>query len=314
MGSEPIEVRKVIDLIAIKKNNRYFVRHRTNSYFDLERLIFNAEKAGSFDKHWLVFGLLPTRAQERIPGRQVITQYRLKDGFVPGQKTPSVLPLSAFEAVSGDEDEGIRNSDIRGLYEVEYETRPETFRDIEFTIEVIDEDCEPLVKPRYPYTTEFPHYIENHSTVRHKYPCYISPEELFAVVKAWIKKNLPEHCVISSDYNFQIQVDLLVPLLHDETHRVDVSGMHAKKPKYVDKPLRTVKYTVINLCTPGNKYGPVIEGIRAKDYYELEARIDGLLQGYADAMGARLVVCPHCKGYGFQSRGSGDVVVEDVKV
>ena len=312
MGIESIEMRKVIDLIAIKKNSRYFVRHRGDSYFDLERLIFNAKKVESFDKHWLIFDLLPTIAQERIPGREVIVQYKLKAGFEPTSRTPTALPLSAFEAIPGEDE--IKNSDIRGLYEAEYETRPEAFRNAEFTIEVIDEDCEPLIKPKYPYTTEFPHYIENHSAVRHKYPCYISPEELFTVVKAWVKKNLPKHCVISSDYNFHIQVDLLVPLLHDETHRVDVSGMHAKKPKYVDKPLRTVKYTVINLCTPGNKYGPVIEGIRAKDYYELEARIDDLLQGYADAMSARLVVCPHCKGYGFQSRGSGDVVVEDVKV
>lgn len=311
MGIEPVEIRKVIDLIAVRKNGKYFVRYKNDTYYDLGRLIFNAKTAESFDKNWLVFGVLPTVAQELVPGRQLITHYTLKEGFDPSSKMPPTLPLDAFEAIPGDDDERIKNSDIRGLYEAEYETRPEAYRNVEFRIEVIDEDCEPLVKPKYPYKTEFPYYIENHSAVRHKYPCSISPEELFAIVKEWIPKNLPEHCVISSYYNFHIQVDLKVPLLHDETHRVEVSSMRARKPKYAEKPLRTIPYTVINICTPGNKYGPVIEGIRANSYYELEAQVDGLLKSYSDAMSAHLVVCPHCKGYGFRDRSSEDVVAEE---
>lgn len=293
-----------LDLVAIKKNDVYYVRDRDKypSTFDDDTCLrFNIDRRESFSDKWLVFDVLPTSAECCVVGRNKLTGYRLKDGFQVTDKTPPLLPVGTFDVDDDydDSDYHHMNADIRGLYNNEYEKLPDVWEHIDMEIELIDNDCEPLIKAKYTCHVDFPHYINRHGAVRHKYPCHIGSGDAFKYIVATIKDNLPEHCYVSSNFDFHFAVDVRIPVLHEETHRVDKSRWNAKKPKWAEVPLREVQKTVVDICTPNHDYGNVIDTVYADNYYELEEKMDGILQSYLDLLQMKPVICPHCKGYGW---------------
>jgi hypothetical protein len=299
-----------LEFIAIKKKNKYFVRHKSERYFSFESLIFNTEQLKSFSDQWLIFTELPTEIKKRIREVSRVVKYNLKEGFAESTLTPLTMPADAFDYVDEGNERVQKNSHIAALYKPETIDIPDRFETVQFTLDIIDEDCEPLVDPKYVFRTEFPYFIENHSAVHHKYPCYITPEDLFKTIRAWVKKNLPEHCRISSDYDFHLQVELIMPLLHEETIKVDVARHNARKRKFEERPLRSIAFKIIDICTPGNNYGTVLQKIEGKNYADLESKIDALLEEYRKAMEKHLAVCSHCKGYGFFEE-TGQQNIED---
>lgn len=289
----------ILDLVAIKKNNVFYVRNKSKypRSFSAESLLrFDTERRVSFNDLWLVFDVLPSNAERCIVGRDKVVGYKLKDGFQATERTPDFLPPTAFCC---DEDE-CENTEVRGLYDPEYEKFPDVWESVDLDIELIDEDCEPLFSPKYgEFKTDFPHYVDKHSVVRHKYPCYIDGDRVFKYIVDAVKAYLPDHCFVSSDYKFSFAAKLRAPVLHEETIRVDNRRFNARKAKWVDVPLREITVDVINICTAGHDYGEVIRAVSADNYYELEAKMDMIVQGYLDLLNPKPIVCPHCKGYGW---------------
>ncbi len=287
-----------MELIAIKKNNKYYIRHKTEKYFTFGNLVFDVEPLESFSEHWVIFEQLPSHCQKKFPASNKVIGYHLKEGYVASDKAPLNVPTDYFEYL-GDDD--YRNSDVRGLYDSKLELIPEKLEVIEFDIELIDEDCEPLINPKYSFISDFPYFIENHETIRHKYPCHIAVQELFSLIRQHVKSNLPGHCKITSDYGFHFCVELIAPVVHEETYQKDISRMNAKKQTYQTMPLRSISYKVIDIGIPGENYGKdIIKSITGLNYADLEHKIDTLLNEYKEKMTTKLIVCPVCKGYGFQ--------------
>ncbi len=287
----------MIELIAIKKNDKYYLRNKSERFFDFGNIIFNKEQLPSFSKDWKIFNELPTQIQRKYPSSQKIVGYSLMEGYAVSEKTPLNMPADSFDYLVGDDT--YKNPEIRGLYQPNYEVIPERFEDMEFTIELIDTDCEPLINPKYSVTVDFPYFIENHEAVGHKYPCHIEGKQVFNIIKKYVKDNLPEHCKITSDYDFHFCVELIVPLIHEETITRDISRIGAKKPKYQTVPLRSLSLKIIDISIPGDKYGKtVINGLSGMNYKDLECKIDTMLETYKEVMQHKLTVCSHCKGYG----------------
>lgn len=301
-----------LDLVAIKKNDVYYVREKDrypSAFPDSAYILFDVDRQESFNDRWGVFDTLPTSAERCIVGRNNLIGYKLKDGFQTTEKTPRTLPPPAFEEHEDydDPDYVYRNSDIRGLYDPEFEKLPDVWEPIDMEIELIDEDCEPLTNAKYKYKSDFPYYIQHHLAVRHKYPCYIESANVFKYIVRAVKENLPEHCYITSDHDFHFAVDVRIPLLHDETHRVDRSAWNAKKPKWAEVPLRDIQKTIIDICTPHHDYENVINDVHADNYHDLEKKMDGIIKSCVDLMLVKPVVCLHCKGYGW-TIGEDDTV------
>lgn len=293
-----------LELVAVKKGPKWFVRSRDKwprTFEDEDKLRFNIDRLESFSEKWLMFDELPKVAEWYVIGQHEIIGYVLKDGFDPTDKTPKELPSGSFEC-HGDFDDyetECDNAEIRGLYEAVYEKEPDTWVNVDLDIEVIDVDCEPLIDPKYKVIIEFPHYIDKHIVVRHKFPCYLEGKSIFGYIVKAVKEVLPEHCYVSSDYDFSFAVMMKAPVIHEETTKEDQSRMNARKPKWVEVPLRTIETKVINICTPGHNYGEIIKEMKGTDYYDLEKKVDKLIQGYLDLLKPVPVVCPHCKGYGW---------------
>lgn len=286
-----------MELIAIKKNNKYYIRNKTDKYSTFKDLIFNQDLLPSFSDQWLIFEYLPSQIRKKYFSYQKMSGHTLKPGFAVSELTPASLPANAFDY---GENEQRKNFGIYALYDPTYELIPEKFEDIPFTIEVIDEDCEPLFNPKYPFITDFPYFIDNHEAVRHKYPCHLDGKELYNIIRKYIKDNLPDHCKITSDYDFHLCVELIIPLIHEETQQIRISKISAKKQKFETRPLRSISFPIIDIGIPGEKYGKnIITKISGTNYIDLESKIDSILQEYKEKMNQKLTVCSHCKGYGF---------------
>jgi len=291
--------KRVHNFIAMIKDGQCFMRYedRRWSRFPTEDTMrFDAERLTSHDEDWGMFATLPTAAEEKATHRVETTGYELKDGFVATEKTPATLPPGSFYDCENDIQ---TNHDISGLYIPIVKVFPEEWKPAEININVIDLDCAPLGKTKYPYEPVFPNGIKNHPLTKHKYECYIDGKDLFAAIASAVKENLPDHCRITSDYDFSLTVVVEMPIKHVEKANRDVSGPCAKNPRWKTETLRGVDKPLINICTSGNVRGQIIGRLKAANYAELEKAIDATVQSYVDLMKTKPIVCPHCYGYGW---------------
>ena len=289
-----------MDFVVIKKNGMFYCRYNTDYPSDIpseDRVRFDVSREPSFDAKWAVFKEMPSKVENFIPGRSIIIKYKLKAGYCITSKTPSELPTDSFNYIN---DCDRNNGDIYGLYNKILENTESKWEEINSKFTLIDEDCEPLVNPKYPYVVKFPYYIENHEAVQHKYPCKIKGTELYKLIKTAVKENLPDHCNITSDYDFHFAVSVSAKVIHDELYTVDDRNFNARKPKYVQKPLRTIGIELINIKTEGNYNSTMISDVSAENYAELEQKVDNIIKEYVDSLSFEPVVCPHCKGYGLE--------------
>ena len=238
-------------------------------------LRFDVAEEESFNEDWKIFKTVPTSAEHFVRGCEIIMKYKLIDGFTPTEKTPEFIPKNAFRCC----DDKCENSEIKGLYEPVYRKKPDEWQIVDMTIDVIDSNCEPLLETKYEYVVEFPHYIDKHMIIRHTMPCYIKGDDAYDYIKSAVIKNIPDCCVITSDYDFHFEVKTTVPYIHD--------------------PLKRERKTVIEISKKGYTYPEKVKDIHANNYYELEEKMDATIKTYLDRMNTKILVCPTCKGKGW---------------
>lgn len=288
-----------MNYIAILKNGKVYLRDKSKHpqvFPPEESFNFDIAQLKSFDPMWAVFPKMPTTAYRCIKPIKNISGYVLKDGYEPTKKTPQTLPLDSFIYLGEEE---YLNDDIRGLYDPQYKITKAHYESVEITIDIIDQDCEPLTNPKYTFIADFPYYIENHDSVLHKYPCKILYKLVFQHIRNACKANLPSHCKITSDFDSHFAVELNANVIHEELHEVDINSISARKPRYVNKPLRNVPIKIIDIETKNDYNNSTqIQTLHAPNYESLESAMDALIQSYIKKMQWKPTVCPHCKGYG----------------
>ncbi len=267
-----------LDLVAISKDGKVFVKEKEKYSSKLRQytLRFDVPEEESFNEDWKVFKTVPTLAEHFIRGCGIIIKYKLKDGFTPTDKTPEFMVKNAFRCC----DDGCENSEIKGLYEPVYRKKPDEWKIVNMTIDVIDSNCEPLIETKYKYVVDFPHYINKHMIIRHTMPCYIEGDDAYEYIRNAVKKNIPYCCVITSDHDFHFEVKTTVP--------------------YIDDPLKRERKTVIQISKQGYTYPGKVHDVRADNYYELEKKMDAIIKDHLDRMKTKIVVCPECQGKGWK--------------
>lgn len=272
-----------LDLVAIIKNNKVFVKEKDkfSNRLSQYKLRFDAVERETFHKDWRVFETVPTTVEEFIKGSEKIIKYKLKDGYVECEKTPLNMTTEDFKCCYDE----CENSEIRGLYEPVYRKDPDYWRIAPMVIEVIDSNCAPLLNAKYNYHVKFPGYIDKHMIVQHKLPCYADGDYIFDLIQTAAKINLPDHCKITSDYDFHFEVKATVPYQHD--------------------PLRHEKKTVIEISKKKYTYPGRVSDVNADNYSELEAMIDKIIDTHMNKMKTKIYICPECQGKGW---------IEEVKI
>ncbi len=266
-----------LDLVAIIYGNEVFVKEK-DKYSEILRrytLKFNAIEKESFHRDWKVFETVPTVVEHLIEGRNVLVKYVLKDGFTATEKTPLNMTKEAFKCC----DDECENSEIKGLYRPVYRTEPDEWKIVNMTLEVIDSNCKPLINQKYSYKVRFPGYINKHMIVRHTLPCYMRGNDIYDLIRKAVKKNIPDHCRITSDYDFHFEVKTTVPYLND--------------------PIKRESKTVIEISQQGYTYRGKVLDVDADNYYVLEEKVDAIIQKHLDQMKLKIYVCPMCQGKGW---------------
>lgn len=271
-----------LDLVGIIKDGTVYVTDKvtdTGSWwnrFSSSKIRFDVEEIESFNKNWRVFSSIPTTAEQFIVGESVIIRYKLKEGFTETDKTPKTMTKEAFRCCGDDQCD---NPEIRGLYEPVFRKGNDEWVIVPLQLEIIDSDCEPLLETKYKYHVKFPGYINKHMVVKHTLPCYVKGKDVFQYIVKEVKKNIPDHCFISSDYDFHFRVDVRIP--------------HEKNP--VEN--KTMK--AIEISTDKWKYGTNTKDVEGNNYFDLENKMDAMIKEYIDKMTHKIVVCPSCGGCGW---------------
>ncbi len=265
-----------LDLVAIIKNDTVYVKEIENCRRLCQyKLRFDAIEKKTFHEDWRVFESVPTLAEYFVIGREILMKYKLKYGFTPTDKTPVFMTKNDFKCC----DDNCENNEIRGLYEPVYTKEPDKWMIADMVIDVIDSNCEPLHETKYKYVVRFPHYIDTHMIIHHTMPCYIEGDEAFDLIRDAMKQNLANNCNITSDFDFRFVVKMTIP--------------------YLDDPLINKSKTITEISKKKYNYGGKVPDIHADNYYELEKKMDAIIQKHLDRMKIKIIVCPMCQGKGW---------------
>lgn len=296
-------------LLILKKAETYYFTLANNSYYSnwYKEYEFDGIKAiDTYVNNWCKLNFLPKVIKKIIPGRSEVIKYILEDEYIPTEKMPKEVSVEFFEL---DEEEERKHNNLYALYFPIYTRTPEIKEEIDFILDIIDLDAEPIGKTKYPFESEFPYKIDIHPDILYKYPCHITGIQLFKIIKEVVNKNLTSNCGIEYNYDDYVKVNLIIPVIHKEivTNTYTKIFNKSKRDKIIteSKPLRAINFPIIDISSPKDTIWKKtrIETIYASNYFELEKKIDDILTNYLALMNQKLIVCEHCKGYGYIKEG-----------
>ena len=286
-----------LNLLILKTGDKYFVTDNVDgkSYFNtvLGGYYFDGEKLTSaFKDNWKTIKNIPNKIQFKLP--DVPSNHRFE--LIAGNESPlsKTLPL----VIEGKTLVDTEYENLYGLYRSKCDYTDGGFQDVEFEYELITEDDNfYLEKPKYKYSVDIITQLTVHKDLRINRPCNINSEDLFKVVREYIKLNInPVYARITSDYDFCFTVKKLIPLTEIKSYQVDIS--RTKRHKWITKFVKDREIEVFQLAPKSYNGYPIIEPIHGENYQDLEKNIDKYLSDLIKYINEPLVDCPHCEGRG----------------
>lgn len=137
----------------------------------------------------------------------------------------------------------------------------------------------------------------------HKRPCYISSDNLYKIIRAYVKDNInPKEAVITSDYDFCFTVKKKVHIKpYEVTREIKKSnGKSYAKPQYKTNTVSTKEVEVFNMTSETKKYRDytVLKPLTANSLEDLKDRLDEYLKDLMHTINTPVADCEHCKGTG----------------
>jgi hypothetical protein len=175
---------------------------------------------------------------------------------------------------------------------------PEKLEEVEF--QIFDYDEHPPVKPSY-IATAFPFWLKDIPELWHKFPCSVSPENMFYLLYDRIVEeceNRPQYWVDGHRELFYFKVYERVPVRFHQTEQV--LQMVGKKRKWVEKKKEYVDYLVLHVAMTIREAGATqVEEVRGADYFTLEENLEGYIKQFLSVLDDKQrEVCTNCQGLG----------------
>lgn len=295
-----VNVSKVLQLIAIKTNNNFFVSDNINgeSYFhtNIDTLLFDGEKPKTtYKKDWFKLKHEPTKIERELPEKQINRRYELKEGFQETKLTPKTINESYIDEYS-------EYYEVKGLYDLKYDTVPTGFEEIPFEINIVEEingNFE-IVKEEFNVKYNLIDRIQTHPVLLPTKPCYLTKEESYKIIRNHVKANInPKYARVTSDYDFCFTVEKVIELYKPQEYEIDINRSYPRrKPKY-EKRYKTARSVKIYEVAPKEyqKY-PVVKPFYGENYEDLKKNINQFLDELMEFINEPVVDCEHCKGRG----------------
>lgn len=140
--------------------------------------------------------------------------------------------------------------------------------------------------------------------VWHLYPCSISSNTSYRIIRNYVKKNINlKYARISSDYDFCFTVSKLIPVKPwvSKTEQYNSKGKSYRRPKFTERKITHKEEPIFNITSDKDKYGgyPVIEGFKGESLEDLRLNITNYLDELMEMINRPLSLCTHCEGQGY---------------
>lgn len=137
----------------------------------------------------------------------------------------------------------------------------------------------------------------------HKRPCYISSDNLYKIIRAYVKDNIdPKEAVITSDYDFCFTVKKKVHIKPYDVKREikKRNGKSYAKPQYKTNTVSTKEVEVFEMTSATKKYRDytILKDLTANSFEDLKDRLDEYLKDLMHTINTPVDECEHCKGTG----------------
>ena len=289
----------------------------------LNNLFFDGEKAKeTYAKGWLVVSKYPKKITRFQSQPSINKRYEISNIDLVSAHIPQIIP---FDRKTDYEES------IIGLYKYQEDKQDDIEVDVEYEIEEILQienfetphkmDYSVIKKKGYEKIVgkitnndikhQFLDKIIFPSIVWPLYPCSISSQNLYSIIRNHIKENIDlKVSKITSDYDFCFTVKKIIPLIEPikfsyknffASTKKQRNKTHYGVAEYKEVEVFEMTHTGVNY----KSYTPIKE-LFADNENDLKSKIDELLDGIMATINKPLVQCPNCNGTGYKDGGTNN--------
>jgi len=326
-----IKESKVLNIIAIKTDNGYYITEETDNSYDkyiFPKYIFDRElPSKTFAKKWGLIQNEPKKIEKEVSHPDINHRYELKDFSMMSKKIPKIFKREDVVTYDSEEyswDWKDEYSHLRSLYELKSDKQPNTFEEIDFNFKVIIEidDIKEYAGFSYPVQkTQWKHDGLTNITekdIDHQLidkivfpeiilssrPSCLTSKQSYDIVRQYIKQNLNyEVAFINSDYDFCFSVHKRILLNEPYISKKEIltrRGKSYRPPRYNIKNITKKSVEVFEMTySPENykRYTP-LPGFEGKNQDDLKEKIDKYCEDLLKKINEPLKECSHCNGLG----------------
>ncbi|RNB59353.1 hypothetical protein EDM57_04215 [Brevibacillus gelatini] len=287
-----------LKLIAIKTKEKVFISDNIeNSYYHTSRikqyLFDGVEPKETYQKSWYELKSIPNKVERRVPPQRINERYELKAGFPESELTPKIINEKYI-------DEDSPYAEVIGLYEKKFELTEETYEEIPFEINIIEElDQFEITKQEYELKYNFLDLLNTHPVLLPTKPCKMTRKDSFNIIRKYIRENIDQrYAKIDADYDFVFRVKKKIELYEPFEYEVNLNQGTRRKPNFVKRYRNTKEITILEISPDVKKdYEPATE-FSGENEQDLKNKINTYLQELIAEINRPYVECKHCQGYG----------------
>lgn len=272
------------------------------------------ESIQSLNKGWYKIDSLPCSIKKKVKANKVMVGHELKSPSLVSDKVPAFLTLEQLPHVEDYYGFSGEYKEIAYLYVPKYEEQPEKLGEVSFELvhlgdievsnyaypekilikqasenfrgKVQTVDLSDIVRYEDLYELLTPSFLV------HNCPCYLSSEQMFKIVRHYVKENTnPRVAEITSDHDFCFTVKKIL----------------SKEPSFVSKQKKPQSelFEVFEMTWKGYNgkqsgyggYTPIAE-LKADSLEDMKNKLEDYLKNLIEKINAEVKQCSCCNGTG----------------
>lgn len=306
-----------MSLVAIKTKSAVYISKNAGNkdFFTFPNgYLFDGQEARkTFESNWYELDKLPTKVECIVKGGTYIKHWTLKEGYISSESFPMIIDVQYDITDKYDEDN--EYLEISALYEKVIEKTEDTRKEVEFTVDVIEEFEGEWKFVEKPYKAEYGllDKITVHPAFLQDKPCKLSMAESYTIIRNYVKENINLKVArITSDYDFCLTVTKYINLNEPEPYKETVGT--GKRAKVVVKFRDTRPIKVLEVAPKPYQNYPVVVPFEGTSYENMMENIEKYLKNLIDEINEPMYDCPCCKGKGVVTKTQRDEYCEKVGI
>ena len=298
-----------------------------NYFANGEYLVNGKPPEPSFVSNWYFSASKPKDLAVKQSANHINYRFELINKEMASDKIPALLlrdqACTKSEEHSWEWDWRPEFAHLRSLYNELHDIIPQNPKKLEFELNIIMEVNSILPPPQFSYPAVTTGGFGNRertigindievclldkltfpTIMQHTRPCRLSSKDVYDALRTAIRLGIdPAVATISSDYDFCLQVDKLIPLADPQIYDACVSiGSRSRRSQYV-KRVRThdkVPFFQMTHAQENYKGYTPIDPLVGENSEDLKKNLNALIEDTLTAINKPIQRCTHCGGLGY---------------